>query len=358
VIVDATFGGSNAGDDVLGAINLGDHDPRVRGANVRNEELVFSASVDPYFFALVDIVYKIDEEGESAFELEEAYAQMTGLPAGLQVKLGQFLTEFGRTNPTHPHAWEFVNLPVILGRVFGGDGWRGQGARLSWIVPGAPVTVLVGFQNPRGETQASFLDEEGEEIGAHALGERSVRGLGDLAYHARVEASHDWIGGDSVTAALLGFSFATGPNATSTGAATRIYGVDLYVKWHPDATDAGWPFVAWQTEFLYRDYEADAQTIDGMDVAARTYGDRGLYTQIVYAFRRPWTAGVRYDLATSDGAYAGDHRRVSFALTYHTSEFGRIRLQVYYDDAPGAQDVVSVWLNFNFSIGKHGAHRY
>src|SRR5262249_16273157 len=48
VILDSHFGTSTATDAALGFIALGDHDPHVRGANVRNEELVASADVDPY----------------------------------------------------------------------------------------------------------------------------------------------------------------------------------------------------------------------------------------------------------------------------------------------------------------------
>ncbi len=191
-ILDVTVGGSTASDAALNEINLGDHDPKVSGFNVRNEELVVSADIDPYFYGLLDVVYKINEEGESELELEEAYAATTSLPASLQFKIGQYFTEFGRVNPVHPHAWEFVNFPVILARVFGPDGWRGQGARISCIAPtGFPMRLLVGAQNARGETEASFLGEEGEMVGAYTLMNRSVSGLGDLAWNARIEASHD-----------------------------------------------------------------------------------------------------------------------------------------------------------------------
>jgi hypothetical protein len=366
VILDVTVGGSTATDDALAEINLGDHDPKVRGFNVRNEELVVSADVDHVFYGLLDVVYKISEEGESEFELEEAYAVTTGLPAGLQLKVGQYFTDFGRTIPVHPHAWEFLNLPVILARVFGGDGWRGQGARLSWIVPaGFPLTVLVGAQNARGETEASFLGEEGEMVGDYTLVDRSVDGLKDLAWNARAEASHDVLAREGTLTALLGFSFGYGPNGTGSGASTAIYGVDLYLKWRPLATDAGWPFVAWQTEVVWRRYDAAAQD-DPMVLPAATYEDWGLYTQVVWAFRRPWTAGVRYDYADSDGAFPGAAQRLSLAITYYTSEYGRIRLEVNWDRVdglggavPGASDrAFSLWINFSFSLGKHGAHKF
>lgn len=380
VILDAQFGGSTATDAALSqAIALGDHDPHVRGANVRNEELVVSADVDPYFYGFLDVVYKIDEEGESQLELEEAYGLTTSLPAGLQVKLGQFFTEFGRTNPTHPHAWEFFDTPVILGRIFGGDGWRGQGARVSWIVPTCSkcsFTLLGGFQNPVGETEASFYGVAGEQMGAYVLEARDVSNLTDLAYNVRAEASCDAPGPCGSTFSwLAGLSGGFGPNATGENGSTRIYGADFFLKWKPAHTDGGWPWVAWQTEGVYRDYHADdqVQTVDdgmggfvSVSLPSHRYVDWGLYSQVVYGFARPWSVGARVDYADSDGIYAGSYWRASLALTYFPSEFSRIRLQLQYDDIeglhsefPGDSDAnFSVWLGFDFSLGKHGAHKF
>ena len=180
VILDASLGTSRASSDTLsGGIALGDHDPHVRGFNARNEEFVVTADVDPYFYGLLDVVYKLSEDGESEFELEEAYALSTSLPAGLQLKIGQFFTEFGRMNPVHPHAWQFLNYPVILGRVFGSDGLRGQGLRLSWISPSdcVPVTLLAGVQNAVGETQAPFFGAAGDVVGNHEQQTHAVHSL-------------------------------------------------------------------------------------------------------------------------------------------------------------------------------------
>ena len=57
------------------------------------------------------------------------------LPHSLQARAGQFLTRFGRLNPTHPHTWDLVDQPFALGRVFGSEGNRGAGVELSWLTP-------------------------------------------------------------------------------------------------------------------------------------------------------------------------------------------------------------------------------
>jgi len=117
------------------SLQSGDHDPHVRGFTIPNAELAVDATVDPYFKGFTNIVWKLDERGETGVELEEMFAITTSLPWNLQFKAGQFFTEFGRQNPQHPHAWSFVDQPLVMNRMFGPDGLRSQGARVSWLLP-------------------------------------------------------------------------------------------------------------------------------------------------------------------------------------------------------------------------------
>ena len=134
------FGSSTAENDELVLLQGGGHDPRQRGFNLPQVELSFSGAVDPYFTGEAHLVYFLDAENESRFELEEAFVQTLQLPFGLheygaQLELGTFLTEFGRMNPRHPHAWDWQDQPIVLTRFFGEDGLRGPGARLGWLLP-------------------------------------------------------------------------------------------------------------------------------------------------------------------------------------------------------------------------------
>jgi hypothetical protein len=93
------FGWSSEAD--VTALQRGDHDPLVRGFTIPNEELTLDGAVDPYFKGFVDVVYKIDAAGESAFELEEAYILTSSLPANLQIKAGSSSPNSGgRTSST------------------------------------------------------------------------------------------------------------------------------------------------------------------------------------------------------------------------------------------------------------------
>ena len=302
----------------------------------------------------------IDEEGETVLELEEAYVVTQSLPYGLQLKVGQFFNEFGRL-PNHPHDWWFVDQPVIYSRFFGGDGLRNPGASLSWTAP-LPwhSELIVSAQNAFGETAVSFLFEEGEEVvDGHVLVERDVETFKDLIYLVR------WANTFAVSEVLTlegGYSFLSGPNGTGDDTTTFIHGLHLYAKWKP--RDNSQSYFAWHTEFLIRDYEADA---DAANVNVNeVLNDIGLFTQVLYSIDRWWKVAARYEYAVGDQGDAArtefrdERHRWSTSVTYFTSEFFNIRLQYNVDKAQFLGDSLehSVWLQFGFLVGTHGAHKY
>ncbi|HEY0706443.1 MAG TPA: zinc-regulated TonB-dependent outer membrane receptor, partial [Polyangia bacterium] len=100
----------------------GGHDPAKSGFTLQQLELSLGKAVDPYFRFDASIVFS-----PFGVEVEEAFATAVALPGSLQLRAGQFLTRFGRHNPTHLHAWEFLDQPFVWSRVFGGEGNRGAG---------------------------------------------------------------------------------------------------------------------------------------------------------------------------------------------------------------------------------------
>ena len=355
-----TAGSSTAPEAILDALQGGGHDPKKRGFTVQNTELVLSGAVDPYFRGQMNLIHQITSEGETLTELEEAFAVTTSLPAGLQIKAGQYFTEFGRLNPQHPHQWEFVDQPVVNSRFFGGDGMRGPGARVSWLAPTSfPLEMTLGAQNANGETMVSFLGTREEEppFGVHV--DRSVASWNDLVASARAAASFDLT--DEMPL-LIGTSGALGPSGASSNASTSIVGADITLKWKPLANDRGFPFVAFQTEWMRRHAGYDS-FVDGTTfVPGGELQDSGEYAQIVYGFQRDWTAGLRYDRiqGTDDDVFGRDDRtRWSAAITYYTSEFAKIRLQMNLDDSAALdRRVASLWLQLEFNLGAHGAHKF
>lgn len=378
-------GGSTERDESLESLQGGDHDPRKRGFTLQNVELSLVGAVDPYFTAETHIVYFLEPvDGESRFELEEAFLTTTQLPFGieehgLQIELGHFFTEYGRLNPRHPHAWDWLDQPVINTRLFGPDGLRAPGIRLGWLTPLPWFTELhLGMQNASGETTTSFLASgeffEDRAIGGRPFEDRDVKSVEDFVYLVRLDSS--WDPSDEVTT-KLGLSGLAGPNATGPDGHTYIYGVDFLLKWRPLDSDHGWPFVIWQSEFSRRDYEADDFSDGGVRLSSRTLEDWGLYTQLLYGFRRDWAAGVRYEYAGGNGSsinvpgfrgfdgrskdpFRNDRHRVSPLVVWQPTEFSRVRLQYNYDHARHLDhdQAHSTWLGFEILIGKHPAHVY
>lgn len=377
----AAAGTSTERDSVLGDLKGGAHDPRKRGFTLQQAELSIAGAVDPWFQAKMYLITSLDpDEGETVVELEEAYLTTSQLPADLQVKAGTYFTEFGRINPTHPHGWDWQDQPVIHTRVFGGDGMRGPGARVSWLLPTAQYGELfLGVQNANGETMASFLanEEVYEErpVGGRQFSEREVRSAGDLVWSLRAATSYDL----SDTSSLgLGASALFGPNATGGDGETMVYGADFVFRWRPVENRRGYPFVKLQGEFVARAFETAEQTdasdpLDPVVLPGETLDDQGGYLQGLYGFAEGLAAGVRVDLATGSGdSYQGggafgrdadpfrtDRLRVSPLLVWQPSEFSRVRLQYDFDDSDHLDDEVhSVWLGFEVLIGSHPPHSH
>jgi len=389
----AAAGASTARDDTLEVLQGGEHDPRQRGFTLQQVELSFMGAVDPYVTGEAHLIYFLDTEGESRFEIEEAFLQTIALPfgldeAGFQIEAGTFFTEFGRINPKHPHAWDWQDQPFVLSRFFGGDGLRGPGARLGWLLPLPWFAELhLGVQNAKGETMVSFLanDEVFEErpVGGRPFADRRVRSLEDLVYLGRLVNGLDL--SDTITG-QLGGSLVVGPNGTGSDGNTQIAGVDLLLKWTPLDATRGWPYVKLESEALYRRYEADDflgcfEEAEGCDVVAlpgETLRDWGFYTQVLWGFRRGWAAGVRYGYGTGEGSgvafdedamavvrpsrsldpFRSPRHRISPLISFMPSEFARFRLQYNYDHLTFSRDhdQHTVWFGIEFLYGAHPAH--
>lgn len=362
-----TAGSSTATD--VEALQPGAHDPNQRGFTVQNLELTLDGAVDPYFRGQANIIFQIDTAGESFLEVEEAFLETVALPANLQLKAGQFFTEFGRLNPTHPHTWSFVDQPLVNARFLGPDGLRNPGARLSWLLPTPFYSELfLAVQDSQGETAHSFRsDHEGELFFGRPMEPGGVRTFTDLLFTPRLAASFDL---SETQTLLVGASAAFGPNASGSGKDTQIYGVDWFWKWKPTRHHGGFPFVSWQTEAMLRRFDAGA--FDGLldpanptpPLPAETLTDYGFYSQIAYGFRKGWVAALRGDWVSGDrGAFAPDpdrdtRWRISPNLTWYPSEFSKVRLQYNYDDRDRIGTDHSVWLQFEFLLGAHGAHKF
>jgi len=149
-----------------------------RGFSVDGSELVFSASIDPYFRGYLNAVLVDD-----GVEVEEAWFQTLGLGQGLSIKGGRFRSGIGYQNEQHPHAWDFATNNLVYDVLFG-EGYGQDGLQLKWL---APTDTFLEF---------------GAEIGsggAFPSTDRDSNGFSSVALfgHAGgdVGASHSWRAG-------------------------------------------------------------------------------------------------------------------------------------------------------------------
>src|SRR5213592_4378396 len=351
----------------LNHIEVGDHDPQQRGFNARNIELAFDGAVDPYFEGFANIVFKLDNDNETEVEVEEAFMQTTSLPFNLQLKGGQFFAAFGRLNPTHPHTWDFVDTPLVNGLFLGPDGLRGVGAQTSWTLPLPWYSQLIfASQNGRGSTGFSFRNPGDDGMFFDRVTtDREARGLQDFVWIPRWENSVDL---SPTQVVLAGVSGAFGSNETGANSRTQIYGVDFLYKWKSSHAEGGFPFVKWQTEFMYRRFQAGRGADESFPVA-ETFHDWGLYSQVLWGFKKGWVVGIRgdyVDMQNSQFTHGLDRQsrwRLSANLTWYPTEFSKIRLQYNQDFLEenfflSARQVESVFLQWEFILGAHGAHKF
>ncbi|GAB64091.1 conserved hypothetical protein [Candidatus Jettenia caeni] len=350
--------GSTAKD--LEKIETGAHDPVQRGFTVQNLETTFEGAIDPYFKGQANIIFQIDKDGESSLEVEEAYLTSLSLPLNLQVKAGTFFTEFGRQNQLHPHAWNFADQPLVNGRFLGPDGMRNPGARLSWLAPTNNYTELFfTVQNSQGETVHSFrFEEDGTGLFGREAVETRVHSMEDLLYVPRIATSFDITDEQTV---LLGASAAFGPNSTGRDKNTLIYGIDMFWKWKSKYAAGGFPFVSWQTEVMGRRFEAGEDV--NSNLPDEVMNNWGAYSQIMWGFKKRWIAGLRGDYVDGEKEATDplgfERWRLSPNITFYPSEFSKIRLQYNYDTILGNDSTEhSVFLQFEFLLGSHGAHKF
>jgi hypothetical protein len=97
--------------------------------------------------------------------------------------------------------------------------------------------------------------------------------------------------------------------------------------------------------------------------------DYGFYSQIAYGFRKGWVAAFRgdyvwpdepteYEMLMGPDSDRTSRWRLSPNLTWYPSEFSKIRLQYNYDQRNQIGGDHSVWVQFEFLLGAHAAHKF
>ena len=365
------------------------HGALERGFNLRGVELAVSATVDPYFDAYAIIVFDGDD-----VELEEAFVTTRGLPAGLQAKFGKFLSDVGYINKQHPHSWDFFDRPLVSELLFGDHGIQETGVQMTWLAP-TDQYLRIGVEALQGETAgiANHIGEEEpvngtERILEDAAGPRLFTGFAkfapDLGFaHAlQVGASYGY-------ASSFQNTVEHSTRYEDQEGTASFWGVDGVYKYTPAGSVGGKGAFKLQGEYYYRKRDIDRRDvyfacdpagIECDDPAAewqigdvrneQSFSERqdGYYLQALYGLAPRWNTGVRIDqvgLTNRTGRGEGedwdDSRRYSAVLNFMPTEFSRLRLQFSRGDiaVDGERETFNqVFLQFQMSLGVHGAHSF
>lgn len=334
--------------------------PGTRGFSLAESELGIAANIDPWLRGAANISL----HGDDSVSVEEAFVQTTSLDYGFSLKAGRFFSGIGYLNSQHSHTWDFVDNPLVyqalLGTQYGDDG-----VQLTWVAP-LDQYLEFGAEMGRGRSYPGS-DSSQNGAGMVALTAHTGGDIGD---------SNNWRAGLSLLSAKatdqsMVDTDASGNSVTNafTGS-THVWVADAVWKWAPygNATRTNFKL---QGEYLRSTRKGDL-TYD--TTGLNTAGDyravqSGWYLQGVYQFMPYWRVGLRTeqldagstDFAVNPALFAdnGYHpHKNSLMVDFSPSEFSRVRLQFAQDHSREGVSDQQVFLQYQMSLGAHGAHSY
>ena len=334
--------------------------PGTRGFSLAESELSLAASIDPWLRGAASISLHPDD----TVAVEEAYVQTTSLGYGLSLKAGRFFSAVGYLNPQHAHTWDFVDNPLayqaLLGTQYGDDG-----VQLHWLAP-TDQYIELGAELGRGRGYPGS-DTGRNGAGMTALTAHTGGDIGD---------SQSWRSGLSVLSAKANNQGLVATNAAGNSVtnafsgSTRVWVADAVWKWAPHG-NATRTYFKLQGEYL-RSTRSGSLVYDvgnADSLGAYRAVQSGWYLQGVYQFLPQWRVGLRterldpgtpdYGLNSALLASSGYRaHKNSLMFDFNPSEFSRLRLQFAQDRARAGLTDNQLFLQYQMSLGAHGAHSY
>lgn len=334
--------------------------PGSRGFSLAESELSLAANIDPWLRGVATIALGSD----NSVSVEEAFVQTTSLNRGLTLKAGRFYSGVGYLNPQHVHTWDFADNPLAYQAFLGGQ-FGDDGLQLKWLAP-TDRYIELGLELGRGRGFPGS-DTGRNSAGMTALTAHTGGDIGD---------SQNWRAGLSRLSTKANEQNVSAVNATGSlvtnafSGNTSVWVVDGVWKWAPNGNGAKTNFKL-QGEYLRSTrrgslvYDVGNANVPDAYRAAQS----GWYLQGVYQFMPRWRVGLRTERLNpgspdfginSASLQASDYRpkKNTLMLDYNPSEFSRVRLQFAQDRAQQGMTDNQIFLQYQMSLGAHGAHRY
>jgi hypothetical protein len=338
----------------------GDVGPGSRSFSLGESELGLSANIDQYFYGRMTLA--LTPENEAA--VEEGYIQTTALPQGLTLRAGRFLSALGYLNDQHAHTWDFVDAPLVHQAFFGGP-FKQEGAQLKWL---APTDQYLEFSAELGNGH-NFPGNDSHRNGAGATALSAHTG-GDVGDSHNWRAGASWLSTQATDRAWADTDLSGKLVSNAFTGRSRILALDGVWKWAPNGNATTTNFKLQGEVFRRIESGQASYDIDNANTAAAyRSAQSGGYLQGVYQFMPQWRVGLRHDRLNSGSVSYGDNaanlanspyspKRNSLMLDWTASEFSRIRLQLNSDRARAGVTDRQIYVQYQMSLGAHGAHSY
>ena len=354
--------------------------PGGRGFSLSESELSVSANIDHLFYG--NLTASLTPEDTVA--VEEAYIKTLALPAGFSIKGGRFFSGIGYLNEVHAHAWDFVDQPLAYQAFLGGQ-YGQNGLQLKWLAP-TPLFLEFGVEGGNGQNFPGLARSKNGSNGGAVFGHVGGDFGDSTSWRAGLSYLYHRVKGRKIPEESSNF----GEITTNFEGKSKLMIADAVLKWAPNGNPThtnlkiqGEYFKRKETGDLAFDTAGDPSVNPFSGTAsAFSSAQSGWYLQGVYQFLPQWRAGLRYDelssgtpsigligqtdagtgITISENDFASlkkyNPKRLSAMIDWNPSEFSRIRLQYAQDKARRDVTDNQFFIQYIYSLGAHGAHKF
>lgn len=327
-------------------------------------ELALQGYLNPFVRADVFIGYH-----DGQFEIEEAYATvLRGLPGGVQLRAGKYRVDFGKLNLLHPHAYSFLDTPLVHQAYLGEEGLADIGLNLNWQEPLGGAALTLSGNVLKGDFVKSHGHEE--EHHTHAFSpipllsispaaagaEDQEEVLTELGYSERLSL---FLPTGTYAGVEVGVNALQGSLDARTGRDVRLLGADVKYRWAPDkyrSLTVQGEWIRSKRDVLHHHHEAPLMT--GEEEHSHTHSADGFFAFFDWRFAQRFNVGglvERFDQPEEKGETG--KRAAVFAGFQVMEESTLVRLLLRRTEAGhGGPAVREAILQLVFSLGPHKPH--
>lgn len=308
-------------------------------ALLREAELDFRASIDPYAdgVAIISIGQPLPNEFE--IEVEEFLIIIKALPLpfweqpplGTQIKVGRMRTEFGTNNRLHLHDLPQSDRPAVIEEFLSDDGHIANGVSAQMFLPSPGDTAL----------QLTLQALQGGGV-AVAQDRNHPCYLANLSFFAPLADAH------SLNVALIAFY---GTNDEGGRRQSRVVSLDAWYRWKP-LRQGEYESLIIGTQLFYADHEEPDALSSTQPFGYTAWAQYQLSARVY--------VGARWDQTDFLADDSMQRQKAQAYATWYMTEFFRMRASIEHtwsdDDAEDGLNTFLIELTVVF--GAHPAEPF